>query len=129
MSMGQKVKVDVCTYVCIWIEFVIFFSRAFCYGWVIITSFSWRLRRHFLCLFYVGASFSISQVIVGEMFMSFRHHKCVDKELYTILMFIWLHFSIFSISLISVIFCLMIVVYKSSWNLWSQTSFHAIEYI
>ena len=28
----------------------------------------------------MGASFSISQVMVGEMFMSFRRHMYVDKE-------------------------------------------------
>ena len=31
-------------------------------------------------LLLAGASFSISQVMVGEMFMSFRCKMCVDKE-------------------------------------------------
>ena len=46
----------------------------------------WRLifrggkRGIFYALLYAGASFSISQVIVGEMFISFRYHMCEDKE-------------------------------------------------
>ena len=34
----------------------------------------------FNVLLSAGASFSISKVMVGEMFMSFRYQICVDKE-------------------------------------------------
>ena len=48
-------------------------SRVFCDGWVTIASFLCRQKRHlFDVLLYVDPSFSISQVIVGEIFMSFR---------------------------------------------------------
>ena len=37
-------------------------------------------KTFFDVLLQAGASFSISQVMVGEMFMSFRFQMCVDKE-------------------------------------------------
>ena len=54
------------------------FIRVICDGWVIIATFLLRQRRHFLmsCCRWV----KVSQVIVGEMFMSFRCYMCVDKE-------------------------------------------------
>ena len=57
------------------------FSRVFCDGWVIIASFSWRQRRHYFvscCKRLLILVFP--QVMVGETFMSFRFHICVDKE-------------------------------------------------
>ena len=47
---------------------------------MIITSFSWRQRRYFYVLLKAGASFSISQVRVGKIFMSFTYQMCMDKE-------------------------------------------------
>ena len=44
-------------------------------------NFSWRQRRNFFVLLQAGTSFSISQVIVEEMFMSFRCHMYEDKEI------------------------------------------------
>ena len=47
---------------------------------MIIANFLWKQRRHFYVLLLAGASFIISQVMVGEMFMSFKCHMCVGKE-------------------------------------------------
>ena len=54
---------------------------------------------------------------------------CAHKELYTIQTFFYLYFSIFFISSLSFVLCLMIVIYKTSWNLRLPTSFHAVKYI
>ena len=53
-------------------------------------------------------------------------HILTHKELYTILTFFWVYFFIFSIPFF---LCLMIVIYKTAWNLGLQTSFHVIKYI
>ena len=57
------------------------FRRVFCDGYVMMANFSWRQRRHFLdVLQQAGACFSISQVIVGDMFAPFSCHVYEDKE-------------------------------------------------
>ena len=44
-------------------------------------NFSWRQKRHFLdVLLKAGACFIISQVIAGEVFVSFSCHMYEDKE-------------------------------------------------
>ena len=49
--------------------------------------------------------------------------------MYTILTFFRLYFSIFFVSSLSFVLCLMIVVYNIPWNLRSQTRVHALKYI
>ena len=48
---------------------------------MIIESFSWRQKRHlFDVLLYAGGTFRISQLMFGEMFISFKFQICVDRD-------------------------------------------------
>ena len=87
------------------------FSKVFCDGWVIIASFWWRQRRPFDVLLLAAASFSISQVMVGEMFMSFRCHMCVDKKVLAESFpmakeSLWLHILCFMVPSVAPMYCL-----------------------
>ena len=67
------------------------FNRVYCDGWVIITTFSWRLSRHLLdILLEVEADFITSQVMLGVMFLFFSFQMYADiVRVFQHMFFVW----------------------------------------